>query len=515
MYRPSLDEIKNISEAGNYNVIPFSTETYSDMVTPIEVLKKIMNVSKHCFILESAEDNKTWGRYTFIGFDPVLEITCLNGVMSINSSENKNLYSELPLSRNGEGYPPANPNKMIQDLLDRHKSVKFDYLPPFTGGLVGYFAYDYAKYSEPALKLDADDQRSFDEEGFNDVDLMLFDKVIVFDNYKQKIILIVNIKTVNIEEEYERRKVQLEKLKSLIKSGNTTEKDDDVKQTSSANIKSDFKALFTKDQYCQMVMKAKEHIKEGDIFQVVLSNRYEADFEGSLFDAYRVLRTINPSPYMFYFSGSNLEIAGASPETLVKLHNGKLFTYPLAGTRKRGETDEEDIALEKELLADDKELAEHNMLVDLGRNDLGKISKFGTVKVDKYLSVLKFSHVMHIGSTVTGDICNDKTGLDAINAVLPAGTLSGAPKIRAMQIINEQEKNKRGIYGGAIGYLDLTGNMDTCIAIRIVYKRNNKVFVRSGAGIVADSNPESEYQECVNKSAAVMSALKLSSGGIE
>jgi anthranilate synthase component 1 len=264
-----------------------------------------------------------------------------------------------------------------------------------------------------------------------------------------------------------------------------------------------------------MVTRAKEHIKEGDIFQVVLSNRYEADFKGSIFDTYRVLRTINPSPYMFYFSGSNLEVAGASPETLVKLHNGKLFTYPLAGTRKRGETDEEDIVLENELLADEKELAEHNMLVDLGRNDLGKISKFGSVKVDNYLSILRFSHVMHIGSTVTGSICEDKKGLDAINAVLPAGTLSGAPKIRAMQIINEQEKNKRGIYGGAIGYLDFTGNMDTCIAIRIVYRRNNKVFVRSGAGIVADSNPEAEYQECVNKSAAVMSALKLSSGGIE
>jgi len=337
---------------------------------------------------------------------------------------------------------------------------------------------------------------------------MLFDKVIAFDNYKQKIVLIVNIKTDNIEAEYERGKTQLENLKKLIKTGGYA-------QTPAANIKSDFKSLFTKDEYCQMVTRAKGHIKEGDIFQVVLSNRYEADFEGSIFDTYRVLRTINPSPYMFYFSGSNLEIAGASPETLVKLHKGKLFTYPLAGTRKRGETDEEDLALETELLADEKELAEHNMLVDLGRNDLGKISKFGSVKVDNYLSILRFSHVMHIGSTVCGDICDDKKGLDAINAVLPAGTLSGAPKIRAMQIINEQEKNKRGIYGGAIGYLDFTGNMDTCIAIRIVYRRNNKVFIRSGAGIVADSNPESEFQECVNKSAAVMSALKLSSGGIE
>ena len=495
MFKPSLDEIKSINEKERYNVMPLSLEIYADMVTPIDVLKKLMNVSKHCFILESAEDNKTWGRYTFLGFNPVLEITCLNGSMKINSAETQSFETD-------------NPNSHIQEILDKYKSIKFDYLPPFTGGLVGYFAYDYAKYCEPTLKLYAPDRNLYDEERFNDVDLMLFDQVIAFDNYKQKIILIVNIKTDNIDAEYEKGKSRLEYLKNLIKTGSYA-------QTNAPEIKSDFKALFTKDEYCQMVTRAKEHIKEGDIFQVVLSNRYDADFEGSIFDTYRVLRTINPSPYMFYFSGSNLEIAGASPETLVKLHNGKLFTYPLAGTRRRGGTDEEDASLEQELLADEKELAEHNMLVDLGRNDLGKISKFGSVKVEKYLSVLRFSHVMHIGSTVTGEACDDKTGLDAINAVLPAGTLSGAPKIRAMQIINEQEKNKRGIYGGAIGYLDFTGNMDTCIAIRIVYKRNNKVFVRSGAGIVADSNPESEYQECVNKSAAVMNALKLSSGGIE
>ena len=261
MFKPSLDEIKNICASGNYNVIPLSTEIYSDMVTPIDVLKKLMSVSKHCFILESAEDNKTWGRYTFLGFDPVLEITCIDGVMSVNSSDKKNIITN-------------NPNKQIQEILDQYKSVKFDYLPPFTGGLVGYFAYDYAKYCEPALKLDADDRRSFDEEGFNDVDLMLFDKVIAFDNYKQKIILIVNIKTVNIEAEYEKGKVQLEKLKSLIKTENSVAKAEDVKQMSTANIKSDFKALFTKDEYCRMVEKAKDHIKEGDIFQVVLSNRY-------------------------------------------------------------------------------------------------------------------------------------------------------------------------------------------------------------------------------------------------
>jgi anthranilate synthase component 1 len=485
MIKPSLEEINQIAKTGQYSVIPVSMELYSDMFTPIDIFKKLKKASGHCFILESAEDTKTWGRYTFLGFDPTMEITCLNGIMNINSDKTNSFKTD-------------NPNKQIQEILSRYKSVKFDYLPPFTGGLVGYFAYDYAKYCEPSLRLD-----SFDEERFNDVDLMLFDKVICFDHYKQKVILIVNIKTDNPQAEYEKGKSTLEYINNLIRTGTHEE-------TPAACLKSDFKALFSKDEYCQMVNKAKDHIKEGVIFQVVLSNRYGADFEGSIFNTYRVLRTINPSPYMFYFSGSNLEIAGASPETLVKLHNGRLFTFPLAGTRRRGADEEEDIVLEKELLADEKELAEHNMLVDLGRNDLGRISNFGSVSVEKHISILRFSHVMHIGSTVTSQIREDKTGLDAINSVLPAGTLSGAPKIRAMQIINEQEKNKRGIYGGAIGYLDFTGNMDTCIAIRIVYRRNNKVFIRSGAGIVADSNPESEYQECVNKSAAVMNALKIS-----
>ncbi len=260
-----------------------------------------------------------------------------------------------------------------------------------------------------------------------------------------------------------------------------------------------------------MVKKAKHYIREGDIFQVVLSNRLEAEMDGSLMKPYEILRRMNPSPYMFYFSSDDIEIAGASPETLVKLQGKTLYTYPLAGTRPRGKTKGEDDELERGLLEDKKELAEHNMLVDLGRNDLGKISKFGTVKVDKYHNVLKFSHVMHIGSTVTGTIRDDKTALDAVDAVLPAGTLSGAPKIRAMQIIDELENNKRGIYGGAIGYIDLTGNLDTCIAIRIAYKKKGRVFVRSGAGIVADSNPAKEHQECINKAKAVVTAIQSAS----
>ena len=277
-------------------------------------------------------------------------------------------------------------------------------------------------------------------------------------------------------------------------------------------MRSEIRPMFDKDRYCRMVEDAKSHIREGDIFQIVLSNRLEVDFDGSLLPTYKILRRSNPSPYMFYFSGTDMEIAGASPETLVKLEDGVLHTFPLAGTRPRGKTSEEDIELERDLLSDEKELAEHNMLVDLGRNDLGRISEFGSVEVERYHAVLRFSHVMHIGSTVRGTIRKDKDALDAIDSVLPAGTLSGAPKIRACQLINDMEDNKRGIYGGAIGYIGFSGNLDTGIAIRIAYKKNGKVFVRSGAGIVADSVPAKEYQECLNKAAAVMEALKQAEG---
>ena len=330
---------------------------------------------------------------------------------------------------------------------------------------------------------------------------MLFDKVIAFDNLRQKIILIVNIDLAEAETAYRKAERELEDLIRLIRTGQE-------KEETAGTLRSEIRPLFDREHYCEMVRKAQHHIKEGDIFQIVLSNRLEGEYEGSLLNCYRILRTLNPSPYMFYFSGTDVEVAGASPETLVKLEDGVLHTFPLAGTRKRGKTKEEDDELEKDLLADEKELAEHNMLVDLGRNDIGKISKFGTVQVERYHEVLRFSHVMHIGSTVRGEIREDLDALDAVDSILPAGTLSGAPKIRACQLINDLENNKRGIYGGAIGYLDFTGNLDTCIAIRIAYKKNGKVFIRSGAGIVADSVPEKEYQECINKAKAVVTALE-------
>lgn len=489
MIYPSLKEVKKITTNEDYKVVPISMELYSDIKTPIETLKILKGISTNVFILESVDSTNKMGRYTFLGYDPKLELTCYNHKLKITTGTT--IEEEV-----------KQPNEYIRKILKENKSPRISGMPTFTGGLVGYFSYDYIKYGEQSLNLNAND-----EEKFNDVDLMLFDKVIAFDNYRQKIILIINIKVENLEVNYRKAEIELKAMADLIINGKKAEE-------RPLKIKSDYRSYFSKEQYCNMVVKAKEYIKEGDIFQVVLSNKIEAEIEGSILDAYRVLRSTNPSPYMFYFYSNDIEISGASPETLVKLENNKLYTFPLAGTRKRGKDEEEDLELEKELLADEKELAEHNMLVDLGRNDIGKISEINSVKVDKYMSIEKFSHVMHIGSTVSGTLRVDKDALDAIDSILPAGTLSGAPKLRACEIINELEGNKRGIYGGAIGYIDFTGNLDMCISIRLAFAKNGKVFIRSGAGIVADSVPENEYEECINKSKAVINALNIAKGGI-
>lgn len=490
MVYPSYEEAVQIIEGGDYKRIPLKIELCADMITPLMAIRRLKKVSRHVFLLESAEADKKWGRYTFVGFDPTLEFTCQNGVMRIKSG------MEIK-----EG--TMHPGDTIRRIIADNRSPVIEDMPPFTGGLVGYFSYDYIKYSETTLNLNADD-----EESFKDVDLMLFDKIVVFDNYRQKLILIVNVKTDDIATAYHKGELELRTMKTLLTQG-------EMAEDSPLRFKSGYRYLFGRNEYCSMVEKAKHYIHEGDIFQIVLSNRIEADIEGSLLDTYRALRMTNPSPYMFYFSSDDIEIAGASPETLVKLENGVLHTFPLAGTRPRGNTDEEDLALEKELLADEKELAEHNMLVDLGRNDIGRISKIGSVEVEKYMNIERYSHVMHIGSTVRGIIRDDKDALDAVDSILPAGTLSGAPKLRACELICELENNKRGIYGGAIGYIDFTGNLDTCIAIRLAFAKNGKVFVRSGAGIVADSIPENEYQECINKAKAVMNALDMAQGGLE
>ncbi|MBR3409305.1 MAG: chorismate-binding protein [Candidatus Methanomethylophilaceae archaeon] len=480
---PTLEEVLKIAADGRYKKCPVCRRITSDR-TPADLAKVLMNVSNHCFLLESVDEDKNWGRYSFLGYDPSMAISCKNKTMRIGDLE---IFTDDPAS-------------YVRQVVDARRSPRIPGLPSFTGGLVGYFAYDYMKYAEPSLKLNAKD-----DEGFQDLDLMVFDKVIAFDNSDGSIVLISNIDLKDPETAYNMAQMDLDQMERLVKEG-------EMKTGIHGRLTSDVRALFDHDKFCSMVEEAKHHIFEGDIFQVVLSNRLEADFEGSLFDTYMALRNINPSPYMFYFSGTDMEVAGASPETLVKLEDGVLHTFPLAGTRRRGKTPEEDLQLEEDLLADEKELAEHNMLVDLGRNDIGRIAKFGTVEVEKYHSIQRFSHVMHIGSTVRGEIREDKDALDAIGSILPAGTLSGAPKIMASRLINKLENNKRGIYGGAIGYIDFTGNLDTAIAIRIAYKKNGKVFVRSGAGIVADSVPEKEYKECLDKAAAVITALQKAGG---
>ena len=478
-----------MTESGSYSIVPIAAEILSDMLTPIKVMTRLKEASHHCFMLESVDSAKKWGRYTFLGYEPSMEITCTDGKLRIKNGDVKQFEN-------------VNPREYIKKILREYKSPHCSNLPTFTGGLVGYFSYDYIKYSEPQLKLDAEDT-----ENFKDVDLMLFDKVIAFDSNMQKVFIIINIAVDNLTENYKKACDELKEISELIINGKS-HKSEPLK------LKSEIKPLFTKGEYCSMVEKAKKYIYDGDIFQVVLSNRLEAEAEGSLFDTYRILRTENPSPYMFYFSSDDVEIAGASPETLVRLDNGVHHTYPLAGTRPRGKSEDEDLALKYDLLSDEKELAEHNMLVDLGRNDIGRISKIGTVEVDKYMEVQYFSKVMHIGSSVKGELADDKDALDAVDSILPAGTLSGAPKLRACEIINELENNKRGIYGGAIGYLDFSGNLDVCIAIRLAVKKNGKLFIRSGAGIVADSVPEKGYQECINKAGAVVQAVKRAEGGI-
>ncbi len=479
---PSLEQVQELTKDQDIRMVPI-TRTIPRTWQATQLYGILKNISKNVFILESCEDKEGLGRYSFLGFDPTLELVAKDHHITIKSGMTVELEGEAP-------------HTYIRQIMAEHKSPKLTGLPPFTGGLVGYFSYDFIKYSVEKLNLDAND-----EENFNDVDLMLFDKVIAIDHLEETCILMVNMKVDHLSTNYNKAVHQLDQIEELLLHGNMVEEE-------IGKLQSPLTPSFQKEEFCQMVERAKEYIHEGDIFQVVLSNRLSAKYEGSLIQVYEKLRERNPSPYLFYFSSNDIEMAGASPETLVKVQDQKIMTYPLAGTRPRGKTPEEDFRLEKELLADEKERAEHNMLVDLGRNDIGKVSSFGSVTVEEYMKILRFSHVMHIGSTVTGSMAKEYDALDAVDAILPAGTLSGAPKVRALEIINELENEKRGIYGGAVGYIDFSGNVDVCIAIRLAFTKNGKIFVRSGAGIVMDSVPENEYQECINKAKSVVSVLE-------
>ncbi len=478
MLIPTYEQAKQYEK--DYTYVPVCKDILADDVTPILMLRKLAALDEQYFLLESVEGGNL-GRYSFLGYHPKLSVSCKNGVVKVKENGMVRII-------------PGKPKEALQSLLEQYRSPQIEGLPTFTGGLVGYFSYEMIQYAEPKLHIKQSD--------VNDFELMMFDKLLAFDQVMHKLCIIVNARTADGEAGYNRA---VEEIDAFIETLRITEPIP-YEQPPKAP---EFTCNLSKEEYCSMVEKTKHYIKEGDIFQGVISRRFEAEYDGSLLNAYRVLRTTNPSPYMYYMQIKDMQIAGTSPETMVKLTDGKLMTFPVAGTRQRGKSIEEDQALEKELLADEKECAEHNMLVDLARNDLGRISEYGSVKVADYMAIHRFSKVMHIASTVVGDLAKGKTCGDTIEALLPAGTLSGAPKFRACEIIDELEPVARGVYGGAIGYMDFSGNLDVCIAIRTAVKKGKKVYVQAGAGIVADSIPENEYQECANKAGAVIEAIRL------
>ena len=485
MLYPTLNKVEELLK--EYQMVPVFYEVLADYMTPIRMFQALRKEGTPCFMLESVENKDQWGRYSFIGINPKSEIKISGKELEVDGVKQEEEFKMSYLS----------------DLIEKYKSPVMEDYPKLTGGLIGYFGYDMIRQVEKKLTNVPEDDLKMPE-----CHLCMYDEIIAFDHLANKAVIIQNIhKGDNIKQKYE----ELEDKAELIL--HKMERPVSLSKDRFTPAKAEVTSNLTKEQYEANVKKAKEYIKNGDIFQVVLSQRFEVETDVDPFDVYRCLRTSNPSPYLYFFDFIDYQVVGASPEKLVSVLNGIVATKPIAGTVPRGKTKEEDDMLVRQLVNDPKERAEHTMLVDLGRNDLGKISRFGTVKVEKFHTIEYFSHVMHIGSTVRGEICKGKDALDAIEAVLPAGTLSGAPKIRACQLIGELENNKRGIYGGAIGYIDFTGNMDTCIAIRIAYKKNGKVFVRSGAGIVADSVPEKEYTECINKAKAVVDALKLAEEG--
>ena len=482
MFYPSLEEVRRLAK--DYNKIPLSIEMYMDFQTPIAVLSHIKEKYDRYFLLESMEGNEKLARYTFIGYNPTAYFYVKNGKSFYVTGKEVKSVEENPLQR-------------LKALMANYRTPKDSHLPPFTGGAVGYFGYDMVRYIE---KIPQINEKILD---IADINLMFFDDIIAFDHLKQKVYLITNIdgSSEDMEEAYVESQNHLKELMEFI-----------IRPTKRpiAQFEMDiqFESTMSKTVFMNKIEKAKDYIKNGDIFQVVLSQIFKTKLFSDLFDVYRVLRMINPSPYMYLMQFDDLQLAGASPETLVKVKEGVVTTMPIAGTRPRGKTEEEDRKLDEELLSDPKELAEHNMLVDLARNDIGKISEIDSVKVTEYMTLQKFSHVTHISSTVQGNLREGLNSIDAICAILPAGTLSGAPKVRAMEIIEELEEKRRGIYGGGIGYLGYDGNLDTCIGIRTIVKKEGIGYVQAGAGIVLDSDPESEYQECVNKASALFEAMK-------
>lgn len=482
-----MEYYKFFELAKSFSFVPVYERIAADLLTPVLAYLKIREVNSTSFLLESVEGIGRLARYSFIGVNPSEIIS--------------NKRHELKVIAN------SNEETGTENLFDylKHKIAGFNYpyleeLPYFTGGLVGYLGFENISLIEDVIK--------FEEESnpiAPDSILGFYKTIIVFDHFKHQIILITNVDVsdkINIQSKYHDAKMIIKDLRTLL--------------SKTVEHKSDFKAYpinlsnDEEDDFCKLVERSKKNIYDGDVFQIVLSRRFEADFVGDTFNVYRALRMINPSPYMYFMEFENdFKVIGTSPEDLLKVKNGKAEILPIAGTRRRGKTDEEDVRLENDLMNDPKEIAEHVMLVDLARNDLGRVCQYGTVKLSEEMKINRFSHVMHIVSRVEGMLSKENDCIDALKASFPAGTVTGAPKIKAIQLINEYEKLNRGIYAGAVGYIDLSGNLDLCIAIRTLFAKGDKIFWQAGAGIVADSKPELELKEIKNKSAVLVSALKI------
>jgi anthranilate synthase component 1 len=500
----TFDEFKSLAKQGN--LIPLYKEILGDIETPVNAYLKLDK--RPSFLLESVVGGEIWARYSFIGIDPTMTVTFTNDRLTINSKDGIKV-----IERN-------DPLGVIKDMLAGVKPVSVKGLPRFTGGFVGYMGYDVVRFFERVP--------DFKKEGMDmpDIFLMLADTILIFDNLKQTIKVVCNahIKDTPARSVYENAERRIDSIIDSLKGNDISGTDNDLdvnyhtmnrqSKVRFINMPSQrdsghgaFSSNFTKNDFMTAVEKAKEYIKAGDIIQVVLSQRFEKEALTNPFTIYRAIRLVNPSPYMYYIDSGDYQIVGSSPEILVRLEGDRIILRPIAGTRKRGETEEDDLSLEKDLRNDPKEIAEHIMLVDLGRNDVGRVAEIGSVKVTELLAIERYSHVMHLVSNVEGRLKKGLDAFDVLRSCFPAGTVTGAPKVRAMEIIEELEPLRRGPYAGAIGYISYSGNMDTCITIRTIIIKDNKIFIQAGAGIVADSVPENEYFETINKATAMMKAI--------
>lgn len=490
---PDRDSFCKLAQQGN--LIPVYKELLADYDTPVSALKKL-DQGKYAFLLESVEGGERIGRYSFVGTTASVIFRTYGNTVEI---EEDGVC---------ERFEVDDPLTALESLLAKYQPVNVPGLPRFYGGAVGYLGYDMVRYFEKLPDNNPDPM------GVPESYFLITDTMLIFDHARRKLQVVVNAHVDgDPDEAYDQAVASIEQTISKLHQDARLEPLETPTAESAQAL--DVDSNFTKDGFMDAIERAKEYIMAGDIFQVVISQNFSTPITSDPFNLYRVLRTVNPSPYMYYLKLDDFAVVGSSPEMMVRVEDGEVIVRPIAGTRKRGVDADDDKALEQELLADEKELAEHVMLVDLGRNDVGRISEYGSVSVDEMMVVERYSHVMHIVSTVRGRLAADKTAFDAIRAIFPAGTLSGAPKVRAMEIIDELETVRRGPYGGAITYFGFSGNMDTCVTIRTILVHDGRAYVQAGAGIVADSDPEREYEETLNKAKGVLMAIAMAEGGTQ